>query len=330
MTTCASTSSTSTDAEVRQTSSSESGSAGAARQLQQGRSRRLCSRARGTLIALVSATLVLGGCTGGTGDPEQTAPAVDTATATEPPDPALAASCGEFWGDPDYAAPLSRVVLDRAGTAAQAGPSDPFFYAMTGDEIDAAFEDAPDGAVTAAATLSEWFRTQPEAGTDADLRDFRTAWQQVAGACAEVSAAAAWTVEPGSDGTKPATLVCADVFDTPGTLTHFANANVLTSNMFKLVGLSPRAVPADRREDVQATADLLSAQIDAVDDAEVGAALQAVRAPFAAALDGDTWSEGLRGPLTELEAACDTAGYALPEPGEIDDTEADEDDGGLV
>lgn len=272
---------------------------------------------------------------GGTDDPEQTDPAPATTPAAEAPDPALAASCGEFWGDPEYVAPLSRVVLDRAGTAAQIGPSDPFFYAMTGDDIDAAFDDAPEGAVTAAATLSDWFRTQPEAGTDADLGDFRTAWQQVAGACAEVSAAAAWAVEPGPDGTKPATLVCADVFDTPGTLTHFANANVLTSNMFKLVGLSPRAVPADRTEDVQATADLLSAQIDAVDDPEVAAALQTVRAPFTDALDGDTWSEGLRDPLTELGAACETAGYASPEPGEIDDaesddTESDEDDGGLV
>src|SRR5699024_8305516 len=111
---------------------------------------------------------------------------------------------------------------------------------------------------------------------------------------------------------KPATLVCAQTFDTPGTLTHFANANVLTSNMFKLVGRAPQTVPADRMDEVQATADLLTSQIDAVDDAGVHAALEAVRAPFLDALDGDTWSEGLQEPLTELTAACDAAGYAAP------------------
>src|SRR5699024_5193409 len=107
------------------------------------------------------------------------------------------------------------------GRHRRAGPSDPLFYAMTGGDIDETCADAPAEAVAAGEELSEWFRTQPESGADADLDAFRAAWQQLAGACAEVSDAAAWTVEPGDDGTKPATLVCAQTFDTPGTLTHF-------------------------------------------------------------------------------------------------------------
>lgn len=264
--------------------------------------------------------IALGSC-GGTEDPVATGPAPDPAAASESTsaDPALAAACGDFWGDPDYRAPQSRVVLDRAGTAAQAGPSDPLFYAMTGDDIDETFADAPAEAVAAGEELSEWFRTQPESGADADLDAFRAAWQQLAGACAEVSDAAAWTVEPGDDGTKPATLVCAQTFDTPGTLTHFANANVLTSNMFKLVGLSPREVPAGREQDVRDTADLLSAEIAAVDDEAVRNALDQVLAPFLDALEGDTWSDGLRGPLSELGTACEAVGYSSPEIGEDGD-----------
>src|SRR5699024_7873668 len=143
-----------------------------------------------------------------------------------------------------------------------------------------------------------------------------------------VSEAAAWTAAPGEEGTKPAALVCAEVFDTPGTLTHFANANVLTSNMFGLVGRLPQEVPGDRMDQVQATADLLTAQIDAVDDPEVGAALESVRTPFTDALEGDTWSEGLQEPLTELGVACDAAGYASPEQGEIPGDDPEDDDGG--
>lgn len=282
--------------------------------------------------------MLLAACTGtGTGpgkDPEATTTADTGAGATTSPaasaDPALAAACGEFWGDPDYTAPLSRVVLDRAATAPEVGPSDPFFYAMTGDDVDATFVDAPEGARTAATGLAEWFRTQPEQGQDADLESFRTAWQGVASECAEVSAAAAFAAQPGQDAPKPASLVCADVFDTPGTLTHFRNANVLTSNMFKLVGLSAQQVPGDRLDDVQATADLLTREIDRVDDDAVRSGLEQVRAPFQQALEGDMWSEGLSGPLEELGAACDAAGYDSPDSGELDDEPTDDDDGGLV
>lgn len=271
---------------------------------------------------LLGIALLLSGCAAAAG-PEQTSAGPtgtgsDTAAETTPADPALGEACATFWGDPDYTDPLSREVLDRAASAPDVGPSDPFFYAMTGDDIDAAFESAPAAAQDSAGVLAEWFRTEPELGAEADEEAFHSAWAGVAGSCQEVSAAASWSVAPGESGAKPASLVCADVFDTPGALTHFANGNVLTSNMFKLVGLSPREVPGDRMDDVQSTSELLIAEIDAVDDEAVRHALELVRAPFQDALDGDTWSEGLQGPLDELGTACGAAGYSTPELGETE------------
>lgn len=295
-----------------------------------------CRFRRTRTLVTAGAALLLAACASGPAaptDPEVTDGAQgETATDTAgSPDPALASACGEFWGDPDYAAPLSRVVLDRAATAPEAGPSDPFFYAMTGDDIEAVFDDAPEQARTAATDLAQWFRTQPEKGSEADRDAFGDLWQGLAAECADVSAAASWAADPEQEGDKPAALVCADVYDTPGTFTHFGNANVLTSNMFYLVGLSAQQVPADRLEDVQATADLLEREIDRVDDDAVRAGLEQVRAPFQQALEGDLWSEGLREPLTELGSACDDAGYRAPESGELGDkTNDQDDDGGLV
>ncbi|WP_231881019.1 hypothetical protein [Brachybacterium sp. sponge] len=273
-------------------------------------------RARAHRAALPGAALVLalGGCaTEGPGEePEAPSAASEEADA----DPALTAACTGFWGDPEYARPLSREVLDRAGSAPEVGPSDPGFYAMTGDDVEDLFADAPEGARAAATELADWFRTQPERGAEADRDTFADAFEGVAAACQDVSAAALWAAGGGEAGTKPAALVCADVFDTPGTLTHFANSNVLTSNMFKLVGLSPREVPSDRTDDLRATAELLDAQITVVDDDAVRTALEQVRAPFADALDGDTWSDGLQDPLDQLSTACAAQGYHAPAPAE--------------
>ena len=260
---------------------------------------------------------MLAGCTADGSAPEtSTSAEAPTGAAQETADPALAAACTAFWGDPDYDDPLSREVLDRAGSVSAAGASDPDFFAMTGDDVEDAFRDAPATAGETAAELADWFRTEPERGAEADLDAFAAAWEAVAGTCRDSSAAALWATGEGEPGTKPAALVCADVFDTPGTLTRFANSNVLTSNMFKLVGLSPREVPAGREQDVRDTADLLSAEIAAVDDEAVRNALDQVLAPFLDALEGDTWSDGLRGPLTELGTACEAVGYSSPEIGE--------------
>ncbi len=266
--------------------------------------------------------MLLGGCSAaGRSAPSPSDAGSDPAPTAAPQaegQAELSAACTTFWGDPEYADPLSRTVLARAASAPEVGPSDPDFFALTGDEIETAFEGAPASAQGTAGDLAEWFRIEPVRGAEADLDAFRSAWEGLAGSCQAVSTAALWAVAPGEDGTKPAALVCADVFDTPGTLTHFANANVLTSNMFKLVGLSPRAVPAGREQDLRDTADLLAAQIAAVDDEAVRSALAQVRAPFQDALEGETWSDGLSGPLTELGAACEAIGYSSPGTGEVD------------
>ncbi|WP_241237290.1 hypothetical protein [Brachybacterium saurashtrense] len=275
--------------------------------------------------AVVSATLLLAGCGAGAPGGPAGDGASDGTAATSPSsaaDPALAAACTDFWGDPDYTAPLSRIVLDRAATAPEAGPSDPFFYSMTGDDVEETFAGAGEGAQQRSAALAEWFRTEPERGAEADVDAFRAAWEDVATLCREQSAAAQWALGPGPEHTKPSALVCADVFDTPGTLTHFGNANVLTSNMFKLVGLSPRAVPAGHEEELRATSELLAAEAAAADSVDVRDALAQVRAPFEDALAGDDWSGGLRDPLGRLGEACEAAGYAAPGVGEMDDSSA--------
>ena len=276
--------------------------------------RRRAHRAALPGAALAALALALGGCTAERPGEEPEAPSVAPEEASA--DPALAAACTGFWGDPDYAGPLSREVLDRAGSAPEVGPSDPGFYAMTGDDVEDLFADAPEGARAAAAELADWFRTQPERGAESDREAFADAFEGVAAGCQDVSVAALWVAGGGEAGAKPAALVCADVFDTPGTLTHFANSNVLTSNMFKLVGLSPRKVPSGRTDDLRATAELLDAQITAVDDDAVRTALEQVRAPFVDALDGDTWSDGLQDPLDQLSTACAEQGYHAPAPAE--------------
>jgi hypothetical protein len=242
-----------------------------------------------------------------------------TPSAEPTTDPAAEAACQTLWGDPDYTQPLSRDVLDRAATAPSSGPGDPLFYSMTGDDVERAFEQAPDDLQESAGAVATWLREEPAEGADADLDALRDAWTDLATACAPLSAAALWQSGSGEDGTKPAALVCADVYDTPQTFTHFANANVLTSNMFKLVGRVPQTVPSDRMEDVSATREYLDQEIAAVDDQDVAAALEEIRAPFTAAEDGDLDSPGLQEPLDRLGTACSAVGYYVP--GVDDDSE---------
>ena len=84
-------------------------------------------------------------------------------------------------------------------------------------------------------------------------------------------------------------------------------------------------------DDVEATEQLLNAQIAAVDDDEVRSALEQVRLPFQDALEGDTWSDGLSEPLGMLGSACDAAGYSATAVGELEDeTDGDNREDGLV
>ncbi|MFC0675584.1 hypothetical protein [Brachybacterium hainanense] len=249
-------------------------------------------------------------------------------------DEASVLACRTYWGDPDYATPLSRVVLDRAATAPSNGAADPMFYSMTGDDVEAAFADAQPGLRESASAVAGWFRGDAAAGESADLGALQAELGELAAGCAPASPAAAWFAAPGEPGTKPAALTCADVFDTPGTFTVFANANVLTSNMFKLVGRAPQSVPADRLDEVEAVLGILDQEIEAVDDDAVRAALEQVRAPFADAVGGDLSSGGLQGPLEELGRTCGDAGYdagfGVQEQDRGGDPAEDEGDEGLA
>lgn len=281
------------------------------------------SPARGALVlASLLLALLAPGCAP-SGPPNESA---DTGAGTETTSPASpsadtvsADACATFWGDPTYVTPLSRDVLDRAATAAANGPDDPAFYAMTGDDIDADFAHADSGTRDAAQPLAAWMREQPQRGQDADMDAFVSSWRDLAAACAPHSAAATWASGAGETGTKPSALVCADIVDTPSTLTVFANANVLTSNLFKLVGRAPRTVPADRMDDVRAADQLLTEEIDAAEPGAVRDSLADVRGPLRDALNGDLHSGGLQGPLDQLADACTDADYFVPPSGEGDD-----------
>lgn len=282
------------------------------------------SPARGALVlAPLLLALLAPGCAQPSGPPNESASSGGgtEATSSAPPsaEAASADACATFWGDPTYATPLSRDVLDRAATAAANGPDDPAFYAMTGDDIDAGFAHADSGTRDAAQPLAAWMREQPRRGQDADMDAFVSSWRDLAAACAPHSAAATWASGAGETGTKPSALVCADIVDTPSTLTVFANANVLTSNLFKLVGRAPRTVPADRMAEVRAADQLLTEEIGAAEPGAVRDSLEDVRAPLRDALKGDLHSDGLQGPLDRLADACTDADYFVPPSGEGDD-----------
>src|SRR5699024_8653635 len=197
-TTCGSTSSTSTGAEVPRATPRS----GAAERI--GRSGQHRSwhprtgqlrRAGRTGAVLLGVGMLMSGCTGADRAAEPTPSAAGPSpSATSTPDAAdaaaLSTACATFWGDPEYVDPLSRTVLAQAASAPEVGPTDPSFYALTGDEVDAAFEEAPAQTRQSAGALSDWFRTEPERGAEADLDAFRSAYEGVADSCRETSAAA--------------------------------------------------------------------------------------------------------------------------------------------
>lgn len=217
-----------------------------------------------------------------------------------------------------------------AASVRQVGAEDPAFFTSVSGTIEQTFAEASPEVREAASGLGSWFTAESAKGEGADLEAFAAAYAGVASACAPTSVAAAWHVEPGADGTKPAALVCAEIAVQPQTLSHFHNANTLTSNMFDLVGLAPRQVrPADI-EQITATNALLETQRVAVDDDGVRVAIAEVQRPFQEAIDGDLASPGLRDPLGTLGVACDAAGYSgavdVPAHGESDE----DDEGGTL
>lgn len=266
-------------------------------------------------MALVaSALLLMAGCntTATGGEPSDGgSSAASPSSPAENIDPAVALACETFWGDPDYGNRLIRDVLDRAATATTDGTGDPYFYSLAADDITETFANTPDEARAVADALAGWFRDQAPQGATADTA--KPLIDDVASLCAPSSPGATWFLQAdGAAGTKPAALVCADIFDTPNTYYAFGNSNVLTSNMFRLVGLGPAWIPTERMGDVEWTRDFLATQGSLADDPAVAAAIAEVQAPLDDALAGNQNSPGVGRQLESLGQACGNAGYRAP------------------
>lgn len=296
--------------------------------------RSLVRRPAPHVAAALGAALLVAGCASPTTSGPGTEGAATTAAsaATEAADPATAHACRTFFGDPDYLAPQSFEVLAMAASVREVGAEDPAFFASVSGTIDQTFAESSPAVHEAGSALATWFVDESAKGAQADAEAFAASYASLASACAPTSVAAAWHVEPGAEGTKPAALVCAEIAVQPQTLSHFHNANTLTSNMFDLVGLAPRQVRQADIEQITATNALLEAQRVAVDDNGVRAAIAEVQRPFQEAIDGDLASPGLRDPLGTLGVACDAAGYsgAVDVPAHGESGEGDEGDGSTL
>lgn len=267
---------------------------------------------RGGALA-AGVVLVAAGCQGGSfgqGTPS-TSSTQPSASAEQELDPATEHACHQFFGDPDFAAPAGNEVLAMGANALEEGDSDPEFFASAGQNVKDSFAESQNPSVQEkAAAVAEWFEREPARGADADLDALKGAYHDLAASCAPASVGAAWESGQKSDeGTKPAALVCSHMAIQPQTFTHFRNSNVLTSNMFKLVGLSPRTVKKSDMDAVEQTNALLEEQKRLVDDEGVRSAVAELQTPFQNAMNGDRQSPGLREPLTEFGKACDAAGF---------------------
>lgn len=225
--------------------------------------------------------------------------------------PATEYACQQFFGDPDFSAPAANEILAMGANALEEGARDPEFFASNAQSVNEVFAEAESSAVKeAAAGVAQWFTSEPAKGEKADLDALEASYRSLANECAPVSVGAAWESGTRSEaGTKPAALVCSHMAIQPQTFTHFRNSNVLTSNMFKLVGLGPKNVEKKNLDRVEQTNALLEEQKKLVDDPAVRDAIGALQKPFQDALDGDRESSGLKKPLVEFGQACDAAGF---------------------
>lgn len=292
----------------------------------------------GALMLAISACGPLG-LGSGDGAARPSAPSASTTQATEQTTdavgPATEYECQQFFGDPDFAAPAANDILAMGASSLTQGASDPEFFAGTADTVTQAFAESESASVkNAAEDLAEWFRSEPAKGENANLDSLESAYRELAKQCAPASVGAAWeSGELNEDGTKPATLVCSQITIQPQTFTHYRNPNVLTSNMFYIVGLYPRTVVPEDLETVKNTLAQLEEQARLVDDDAVREALIEVEQPFRDALDGDMNSPGLREPLTKFGQACDAAGFPGAvelSSGEGNEPGSDETEGGTL
>lgn len=272
---------------------------------------RTLRRTTATTAAALSSLLLIAACTGPGGQAqkpaEQQSPSASS-TATE--DPATKAACLDFFGDPDYLSPKAYEILGLAGSVAESTDGDTQFFASGADTLRTVFQDADDSVRTDVEPLMAWFQDEAPKGSKADMGAFADAYRGVAAACSGYSQAAAFDADPANSGKKPAKLVCSELSTKPQTLGVFGTANVLPSEMFRVVGLSPRTVSADDMDTVKRVNDYLEQQKRAVDDEGVAAAIGEIQKPFTAALDGDMDSPGLRDAMDQFGSACSSAGFS--------------------
>lgn len=273
---------------------------------------------RRATVVLMSG-LLIAGCSPTENTPPETTPASASETVETPSktdnvmEELTNASCQSFFGDDNnYQYSLSIDVLANAGSAKYDNIKDPALFEYTTESIDELFintkiEEQSD-------KLVNWLQNEAIKGNEADLTLFESAFVNVAADCSEYSTAADWIAFDKSDekGTKPAALVCSEIFNTPMTLKVYFNQNVLTSNMFKDAGLYPRDMSNADSGQLERTRSYLSEQSELVDDPEVKEGLLNIRKPYDNALDnGNYWSEGLKELIVPLEDACIASGYDL-------------------
>lgn len=264
---------------------------------------------------LLSGFLLAGCSSTETVPPETTPPPSKTVESSSETNNALkeltASSCQSFFGDDvNYQYSPSIEMLANAGSAKYDNMKDPELFNITVENIEELFENTE--VEKQFDELLNWLKNEAVKGSEADLGIFEEKYKNLAEGCSDYSVAADWVNidESNKPGSKPAALVCSEVFATPMTLKVYYNQNVLTSNMFKDAGLYPKDMSNTDKEQLERTRDYLTEQAEMVKDERVRGGLLNIRKPYDNALDnGNYWSEGLDTLLDPLEDACINSGY---------------------
>lgn len=225
----------------------------------------------------------------------------------------MSIACQTFFGDENnYQYSVSQDLLSNAGSAKYDNIQDPALFDFTIESMNEIFDETEEAE--SSDKLINWLKNEAIKGKDADLDAFESDFNNLAAGCSDYSVAADWIDFDESDkpGTKPATLVCSEIFNMPMTLKVYYNQNVLTSNMFKDAGLHPRDMSNADKDQLERTRDYLTEQAELVDDDAVRDGLLNIRKPYDNALDnGNYWSDGMDMLLDPLEDACIASGYDL-------------------
>ena len=269
-----------------------------------------------TASAIVLSGIVMTGCfpsEKAQPSPSETSssPTVENTAAEQKLNDITSAACQDFFGDDkNYQYSLSSDLLSNAGSAKYDNMKDPGLFAITSESMDELFKETK--VEENSKSLIEWLKNEAVKGSDADLGLFEEEYKKLADGCSDYSVAADWVNvdESNKPGSKPAGLVCSEIFATPMTLKVYYNQNVLTSNMFKDAGLYPKDMSSSDSEQLKRTQAYLTEQSEMVDDDAVRNGLLNIRKPYDDALnEGDYWSDGMDELLKPLENACINSGY---------------------